>query len=139
MLDLASHFSARRKSGLFIALSSLSSCRKQVFIHSCAQSFARSRPKVKKKLCMWTGVSGRIQHSRLTVMLAPRECDLSNFVSILSGRALQGTALAGAVSVTVGDTSATLAQCRNLIGFASKVLSYLHHHSIKNYRVTRHT
>lgn len=60
-------------------------------------------------------------HSRLTVMLAPRECDLSNFISILSGRAQRGIALAGAVSVTVGDTSATLAQCRNLIGFASRV------------------
>ncbi len=67
------------------------------------------------------GVSGRIQHSRLTVMLAPRECDLTNLVKVLSARAPRGTMLSGSASVTVGGSSASLAQCRRLIGFASEV------------------
>ncbi|EIE24788.1 hypothetical protein COCSUDRAFT_62198 [Coccomyxa subellipsoidea C-169] len=69
------------------------------------------------------GVSGRIQHSRLTVMLAPRECDLTNLVKVLSARVPRGTILSGSASVAVGGSSASLAQCRRLIGFASKVVA----------------
>lgn len=67
------------------------------------------------------GVSGTIQHSRLTVVLAPPQCSLAGLVSVLSARAPRGSILSGCVAVTVGGSDAALRRCRNLIGLASKV------------------
>lgn len=70
------------------------------------------------------GLSGRIQASRITLLLAPHGCSLSPLVNLMSAaRKSQTTIIGGSVGVTVGESEASLSACRSLIGRISQVLT----------------
>lgn len=72
------------------------------------------------KMCaaICAGISGRLQHYRLTAVVGPREGDVSILMRLLADRAPAGSILSGSCRAVLGDT---FSGCRSVIGYATSV------------------
>ena len=68
---------------------------------------------------MWrAGVSAKLQHYRLTLVVGPCDSHVSRLMRLLAGRAPRGSILSGSCHTTLGGS---YLGCRSVIGYATSV------------------
>ncbi len=72
---------------------------------------------------MWrAGVSAKLQHYRLTLVVGPCDSHVSRLMRLLAGRAPRGSILSGSCHTTLGGS---YLGCRSVIGYATSVSARL--------------